>query len=232
MRRLFRVMFGLVLCLIGLQVSTFAQGQPELLFPDLKVLKDRVNLQVRRQNHRKVIRLSTCIANAGEGAMEVVGYRENTRQPMLAYQIVYDAAGNAYQSDQSIGTFQYHRAHGHWHLLQVATYRVLMPNGRQRLQSSKVSFCLEDTGVFSRGLPGFNDDPVYLHCELSPYALELRAGVSVGWFDEYGASLPGQSIDVSNLRGGNYVLEIRVNPNSIIDELSTSNNTIQVPFRL
>jgi hypothetical protein len=58
-------------------------------------------------------------------------------------------------------------------------------------------FAAPSTAVYDRtNVCGAND----------PNMSSLRVGISVGWGDRYGSSLPDQYIDVTDLTSGNYRL--------------------------
>jgi hypothetical protein len=63
-------------------------------------------------------------------------------------------------------------------------------------------------------------------------ALTVDQGMSVGWGDNYIGRLEGQSIDVTGLEAGPYLLIHRVNSDGKLKELSSENNAASVLFRL
>lgn len=57
-------------------------------------------------------------------------------------------------------------------------------------------------------------------------------GISVGWADEYHQGLDGQWIDITDVPRGNYVLEVEVNAERMLPEVSYSNNASSVSVRI
>lgn len=49
-------------------------------------------------------------------------------------------------------------------------------------------------------------------------------GIQKGWADSYGATLPCQFIDVTDIPDGRYLLEVEINTERRFDELSLENN--------
>ena len=63
-------------------------------------------------------------------------------------------------------------------------------------------------------------------------------GLSIGWEDTYGASLPGQGIQVKGLRRGRYCLVLEADPgdpgneDGVLDERNELNNTRTIRLKL
>jgi hypothetical protein len=63
-------------------------------------------------------------------------------------------------------------------------------------------------------------------------------GIQAGWADVYGASyangapLPCQYIDVTSVPPGSYIIQMTINPDNLIAEANTANNTTLVPFTI
>ena len=60
----------------------------------------------------------------------------------------------------------------------------------------------------------------------------MDQGISVGWADEYSDWLDCQYIDVTRVPGGNYILQVTVNPSGVIAEKNYSNNVARVPVTI
>jgi len=84
----------------------------------------------------------------------------------------------------------------------------------------KVGFCLED--VF-RWSPTANPSSVFV-CTFQ--------GLQAGWADVYGAFLACQYIDITGIAGGNYTLELEIDPAHRIPEANEANNIATVPVTL
>ena len=206
------------------------KGTPVL--PDLVPLADSMRDSfLSFEGGRLLLRFPTVIANLGEGPVQVIGRRARRKGPMLAFQTLFRARNRPLRQ-VPIGEFEYHPAHSHWHLLAVAQYRLLYPDGSPAAGGQKVSFCLLDTVQYDPARSGSPAAPRYHHCNPSPTARRLRAGISVGWADVYARDLPDQHVDVTGLPPGDYILQCIVDPESRLQELSTEKNVASVPVRL
>jgi hypothetical protein len=149
---------------------------------------------------------------------------------MQAFQVVYTAGGAP--QVLPIGEFEHHPEHRHWHLLEVAEYRLLNQQGEQVASSDKVSFCLIDTHRIAADLPNSPGRRRYTKCARSAAVQTILSGISVGWGDKYPASVYGQWIDVTGIPPGEYVLQSVTNPSGLIREVTADNNVVSVPVRL
>jgi hypothetical protein len=199
-------------------------GPGQLLLPDLLPLQDTLSRAYVASGGggRKLLRFDTYLANSGNGYLEVRGSRSGTRRPMVATQWIRNRSGGT--TKRQIGTMVWHAIHGHWHLLQVAEYRLLDAGGEPVGRTNKVSFCLMDSRLVFPNHPNAAAVPRYTYCPPGQNILSLRTGISVGWADIYRATLPDQYIDVTGLEPGTYILEVEVNPDGIISEKSRANN--------
>jgi hypothetical protein len=58
-------------------------------------------------------------------------------------------------------------------------------------------------------------------------------GISVGGFDTYGMLYEGQFIDLpKNLKSGEYLLEIEIDPNHLYRESNRQNNVFQLKYKI
>ena len=53
----------------------------------------------------------------------------------------------------------------------------------------------------------------------------MKAGISVGWADKYGAGLPYQWIKINGLADGKYRVQVIADPGNKFLESNNSNNT-------
>ena len=204
---------------------------PRPMLPDLKPIADvdagymhGWELDQTTFPGNTILRLSTAIANLGDGAMEIRGttvYPDGTQDVV---QRIYNSDGSF--SERGAGIFRYHPQHEHVHFDGFAIY-----NLRARLQGggsgpvlrggSKTSFCLEDVVEYDLGLPHAASEQVYTECA-------TYQGVSVGWNDLYVKSLPDQWVDVTGIADGNYWLEVVADPENLLDETDETNNTTRI----
>jgi len=148
-------------------------------------------------------------------------------------------AGSVMRTSQLVGTrrhalrtplrFVRSQTHRHWHLAEFERYE-LRRNGELVGRDRKTGFCLNDayetraanlrphwTGDCGRNRPG---------------ARSVREGISPGFGDDYVPQREGQSIDVTGLPPGRYVLVHRVNPDRALDESSYANNAASIAIDL
>jgi cysteine-rich repeat protein len=107
-------------------------------------------------------------------------------------------------------------AHGHEHFEEYALAELLDGSGQVVAEGVKQGFCLLDSDCAS---------PTY-HCGFQ--------GISAGCADVYGAGLPCQYIDITdlNLPGGTYTLRVTVDFANLIEEEDEANNTAEAPVVL
>jgi hypothetical protein len=119
---------------------------------------------------------------------------------------VYNSDGS--YNDVLAGTFDYHPTHQHFHFNNYALYtlkQVGAPGGSEKT-SQKTSFCIMDTNAINTSLPGAPNSAVYTTCTAA------YQGMSVGWADRYGQTLPGQSFDMTGSAEADYDLTIQIDP--------------------
>jgi hypothetical protein len=159
--------------------------------------------------------------NSGQGPLELIGGAPVPEDPaqQYVYQRVHLTDGGYY--DRLAGTFEYHPSHYHFHFEDYAIYMLNPVNvpGAPSGQSYKVSFCIEDTNKVNLRLPGAPKKAVYANC--NPYV----QGLSVGWGDLYGPTLPGQSIDITGYPDGDYELTVQFDPDNRLLETDDFDNT-------
>jgi len=172
---------------------------------------------------RKLLVFGSAVDNVGEAALVVEGRR----------------AGDTMRTWQLVGTrrvalptpLRYVRSqtHRHWHLADFDRYE-LRRGGRLVGRDRKTGFCLNDA-YETRALnhaPSWTGD-----CGRNrPRAQTLREGISPGFGDDYVPIREGQSIDVTGVPDGRYVLVHRANPGRVLRERSYANNAASVAIEL
>jgi glucose/arabinose dehydrogenase len=126
--------------------------------------------------------------------------------------------------------------HRHWHLLGFDRYE-LRRAGRRRavVRDRKTGFCLGDRyEIPGRTLEDKPPSPVYTsRCGLGdPGLLGIREGISVGYGDDYKATLEGQYLPLTGLPAGRYVLVHEVNADRRLRELDYGNNAASLLVQL
>lgn len=177
---------------------------------------------------KTLLRLTTAMANVGEGPMELRG-GEATDKGQEVFQRIYTSDGE--YRDRLAGVFRYHPTHNHTHFDNFAVYRLRYMTeadgvGRTVKAGNKVSFCLTDSDSYDLSLPGAPANGKYYSCGTR------RQGISVGWSDIYDETLPEQWINVTGVPSGKYWLEVVVDPKNHILERDEKNNVARIPITL
>ena len=226
------------------------------LLPDLKVERpDELYVDKNRRHTR--LRVSNTVSNSGTGPLEIEGDGatcDDGEGRRTIQRIFKDDPSHAPSAgffvrgaDQAstpvqAGCSRFHPSHDHWHFDNFARYTLYSERTGNPVGSSrKVSFCVIDTGQPYKNLDGSPSNPYYPQDEANPDFPTCSAtstdGLSVGWEDTYGASLPGQAIKVTGKRKGRYCLVIEAdpptaNPDGILAESNPENNVREIRMRL
>lgn len=171
------------------------------------------------------LRFASTTWNNGAGPLELREGEVVGPEDQNVYQRVFLDNGGYY--DRLAGTFVFHTEHGHFHFEDFALY-LLEPIdvAAGAASSSKVTFCVIDTTKIDAGLAGAPRKAVYTSCN------SQVQGMSIGWGDTYGATLPGQEIEVTNFPAGTYRLTTTVDPENRLVEQDETDNTSAVRIYL
>ena len=155
---------------------------------------------------------------------------------MFANQVV-ERRGGATRVVRDVGRLHYelHAPHHHWHLQSFVRYELRRAHDFGLVvRDRKSGFCLIDRwGRASPGLPGTGPPRFVGDCGAGqPDATRVVEGTSVGYVDRYPAFFHGQSLDISRLPAGRYVLVHRANPEHALRELRYSDDAASVLLRL
>ncbi len=165
---------------------------------------------------RLLLVFGSAVDNVGRGPLVVVGRR----------------SGHAMRTWQLVGARRYplrarlryvrSETHEHWHFPGFERYELRRPDGTLVGRDRKTGFCLRDA-YETRAL---NRPPVWTSECLRgrPDAAAIREGISPGFGDDYVPVKEGQSIDVTRVPPGRYVLVHRANPERVLRERSYANN--------
>jgi len=208
---------GLATCAMALNFAGPSQAASDKL-PNLTPLPASDIIAVASGSTR-TMRFAALNWNNGSGRLEVrSGAEDREAGRQKVYQRIYSDTGT--YRDVLAGSFVYHEAHQHIHFDDFALYTLQPVNapGASQRTSAKTTFCIMDTNHIDAGLAGSPSSPGYTTCDASVQ------GMSVGWGDEYGSHLDGQSIDVTGLPDGSYNLKIEVDPKNRIVESDESDN--------
>jgi hypothetical protein len=163
------------------------------------------------------------VDNVGAAALVVEGKRGGAL--MRAAQVI----GTRRYALQTPLRFVRSPTHRHWHLAGFERYE-LRRDGTLAARDRKTGFCLNDayeTRAANRR-PRWTGD-----CGRNqPQARTLREGISPGFGDDYVPEKEGQSIDVTDVPPGRYVLVHRANPERTLRESSYANNAASIAIEL
>jgi hypothetical protein len=205
-----------------LPVLVAAGGAPTASLPDLDQAAP-LGVSVIEHDGRLLLVFGSAVDNVGPGPLVVEGKR----------------VGGVMRAWQLIGTRRYalptplryvrSETHQHWHLVAFERYE-LHRSGVLVGRDHKTGFCLNDA-YETRAL---NRAPRWTgECgQRQPGARSVSQGISPGFGDDYVPEKEGQSIDVTGLPSGRYVLVHRANPDRTLRERSYANNAASVSIRL
>nr|XP_046173580.1 protein-lysine 6-oxidase [Oncorhynchus gorbuscha] len=116
-------------------------------------------------------------------------------------------------------SWEWHSCHQHYHSMdEFSHYDLLDSGGRSVAEGHKASFCLEDSSC---------DYGYYRRFACTSHT----QGLSPGCYDTYNADIDCQWIDITDVKPGNYVLKISVNPSYQVPESDYSNNIVRCEVR-
>jgi Lysyl oxidase len=216
------------------------------LYPDLRTVVPQ-HVQLVNAGQREILRFSNGIANTGAGPWALrpdpfpddatpdtttiaavqefrdanVYYRCGTqpKQVTTCYNVI---------AEQLAGQFEYHPAHNHWHIGDVALFEVRKGSPTGKIvggNSIKTTFCLIDWYKLADNAR--TAERVFFDCYAS------YQGISSGWVDQYHQSTEGQQLDLTGVPDANdYYLVSTANYARVFTETDYANNTAWVKFRL
>ena len=202
------------------------------VLPDLGMAK-LTDLQLTKfSDGRTVLRYSTTIVNVGAGAFELHGARTSPSE-MNAAQRIFDSSG-AFRDVVTPATMVFGGdGHNHWHVNKLETSELIALNGNRAGTSTKRGFCFWDNIPYRLTMPGAPRNPLYQSAGCGTLdSSTVAMGLSVGWGDEYSATLPDQFIDVTNVAPGRYRLLVTADSQNWFAEINELNNQTWVDLQL
>ena len=185
---------------------------------------------------RTLLVFASAVENVGRGPLLVVGDRAGARGAMSVRQLVRRSDGTSFERPLA-GSLSYVVAEtpAHWHLQDFDRYELRDATGALVRPARKTGFCLGDR--YRRPGPRLSRQPAFAalvgECGKGrPGLVRVVQGISVGYGDDYVPALEGQSIDVTGLPGGRYLLVHRVNATASLLESEYDNNQASVVVEL
>ncbi len=210
---------------------------PKELLPDLDPAAP-TNLEIVQDGDVYRLIFAGAVDNVGPGPLLVEGERPSRETAaMSARQLVRRTDGSA-RTRPVQGRLAYADLgrRSEWRLAGFEVYELRSAPGGQVIQSAApAGSCLGDR-YRTEGAPppGRPDRPVWTdECGRDqPGLLVLREGISQGFGADFGPGLDGQSVDVTNVPAGRYVLVHRVNPQRSLEEGDYANNAASLLIQL
>jgi hypothetical protein len=220
-------------------------GSLSAYYPDIRTVVPQ-HLNLVNEHQRETLRFSNGIANTGPGpwalapdrpletATDVVGAIQEIRDRNAYYacDLGITEPPNCYNvlATFTTGVFEFHEAHNHWHIGDVALFEVRKGDPyRGKIvggNSIKTTFCLIDWYQLDLKSPNTTERS-FFDCYKS------FQGISTGWVDQYHQSTEGQQLDLTGVPNGTeYYLVSTANYAGVFKELDTTNNSAWVKFTL
>jgi len=164
----------------------------------------------------------------GNAPLDVEGFRSGGSPIMPAYQYFWHDGTVIGRVRAGTMGFDSKKGHNHWHFEQFAAYRLLNAARKLVVRSHKVGFCIAPTDPVDLLQPGAVWQPSSLgfggQCGV-PTSLWVQEMLPPGWGDTYFQSVAGQSFDITSVPNGTYYIEVAANPEGVLHEANTRNDT-------
>jgi hypothetical protein len=176
-------------------------NDPTLIKPDITALTP-LRARVQQRGGSRKLYFTTKIANVGRGPLIIEGKTVQTPFGPVTQATQQVRRSNGTHCQQSVGTFEFHVSHNHFHLNDFAEYQLRKGDpytGEIVARASKISFCLTDNEPLKDSR--FNGQrQVDANCSVQ----EGVQGISSGWADVYDDFYPEQYIelDICHPTGG------------------------------
>lgn len=197
--------------------------------PDLVALPAwGISIDHQHKGNRDFLDFGATVWDEGPSPMVVEGFRRPGEPIMDGWEYFYangEPVGRAPAGDLMYDT---RPGHQHWHFEQFARYSLLGADEAQIVRSEKTGFCLAPTDAIDMTTPGADWNPYSIGLSTacgSRSSIWTREVLPSGWGDTYFQGLPGQSFDITDLPNGTYFIAVEANPDGLLIEGSTSNNT-------
>ena len=197
--------------------------------PNLRMLP-LADWHIQTLNGRRLLRFTSIFINDGPGKFEVRGRRDSASDPSMdikqrmfrwdgTSRFIKTAAKARYAAD----------GHDHWHVQGVVTYETWKLNDATDTarRGGKTGFCFLDSEPWNLSVPYAAQSPYYREAWCGVRASTTsRAGLSVGWADNYPWFFAFQWIDITGLPGGTYQVRVTVDIQDYYDERIETDNCV------
>ncbi|MEV0408568.1 lysyl oxidase family protein [Actinoallomurus sp. NPDC050550] len=200
---------------------------PKNALPDLIPLP-AFQIGTSTEASKDLLSFAAAVWVGGNSPLDIEGFRQHASPTMDAYQYFWRNGHVIGRARAGTMGFDSDSGHDHWHFKKFAEYRLLDSNKKLILRSNKVGFCISPTDPVNLLLPHATWQPPAIgftgQCG-SPTALWVRETMPVGWGDTYLQHVAGQAFDITNLPNGIYYVETTANPQKVLHETTTTNDS-------
>lgn len=210
--------------LVGVPAATATAAEP--LRPDLGMARLADLTVATTSAGQRQLRFSATIVNVGSGPFELSASRPDGGSAFTVRQRVAQSDGSSTLTPVSVPLVFAGDGHTHWHVKDLESYTLeRLDNGVKVGTSAKGGFCFFDTTAYRLSLPGAPQSAQYRSTGCgTASSTDLTMGLSVGWGDRYGWTLPDQYIDITGLANGKYRLRAHADAFGLFDEADRGNN--------
>jgi hypothetical protein len=236
------IIAGGVVLAIGGTLALAGKPASTALYPDMRTVVPQ-HLNLVNQQQQDILRFSNGVANTGAGpwAIRPDPPPEQATTVTAAVQELRDSNAlykcgeqpkqvtDCYNviSESVAGVYEYHPAHHHWHIGDIALFEVRQGSPTGPIvggNSIKTTFCLIDWYRLDGNAS--TSERTFFDC----FAIQ---GIASGWVDQYHHATDGQQVLLTDVPDGDdYYLVSTANYARTFVETDYTNNTAWVKFTL
>jgi hypothetical protein len=201
---------------------------PKAALPDLVPLPSWGISTSRTRSGRDLLNFGATVWVGGTSPLDVEGFRSHGSPVMKAYQYFWRNGKVIGRVRAGTMGFDSQHGHNHWHFEQFARYQLLDSARSLAVRSHKMGFCIAPTDPVNLLAPHAVWQPPSIglggECGV-PTALWVQEMMPVGWGDTYFQYVAGQAFDITRVPNGTYYIEVIANPERVLYESNTSNDS-------